>query len=905
MSPSLSNHTALRKVCAIFVVASFALSPLPASGRESEPATAGSLRNQNMGAAMMAMPLVAPLFLEDQTFSSTLVIVNASYESTFATVILRNLSGNTIFQTQVPLPPASQTQLPVGNLLRQAKSSERKGSIVVEQSPDLTGMAVLAQLSITRTGSRLSFIDEELSMPDSAMGSAILRGVAHGNSKSSLVAIASLAQTTQRVRIDCFSDSGMKSSSVELAPDATVMTEPCGNFHSNGEFMDSNSGEGENSDASDAIGVQLTSDGAPGHFAAFGITQNRNKREVSFNSVPFDDPKMAHSATTVYSGVAVGPTTLLNGATYKPSLSIANFSSQTRHVKVEFARTSGGADASTPTRVTVKEINIAAQRAVSIDFESLQGDPGMRNAFIVGSDAQPGELISGIVSKASEIESPVALLGKDAQAPENAGVHPWSIEGQNESDVLLFNHSGTEQVIMVTLANGAALWQKLIQLHSFETKRLNIREIVELGLPDDSKRKWPAQLSNGEITWSSQAGSTTGRLLVSNRIIGMARSFSCAAYNVLCGASISPTTAKVPVGGTSSFWGGYSSCIGYNTGSCSGPSGGGVSANYSWPSGGGVVDVSGCGNSASCTGRGQNTGSGQVQFTAYTSSPGYCVFSAYSNVTGFNVQITKADIVANQITVSMIPTGLSGTLTLTANGPSINKQLYSGVQSGGTTTFPFSRTTLPVGSYTYVKATWNVSGSGTVSATQSVSFNVLGVYRHSQYNSPQESYCTGTASQGWFVNINNCTFTPTTFKSDFISQVGINGSGIAQNGQKVQRTHQCSNYPSGANADNALAAVTTINGSCLQPVVADQTVATYPYPPDNTASWNCSDSIELVTSSDANLAQKTVKDSCPACSGDFRGAAGHIDNYTSAPYCSGHDVGDLPGVNYLTIRLRY
>ena len=74
----------------------------------------------------------------------------------------------------------------------------------------------------------------------------------------------------------------------------------------------------------------------------------------------------------------------------------------------------------------------------------------------------------------------------------------------------------------------------------------------------------------------------------------------------------------------------------------------------------------------------------------------------------------------------------------------------------------------------------SVAGSGTASGTMSVNFDVLGTYRHSQYNSPQESACTGTPGTAWVINLGICTFTQTTLKSDFISQVGINGSGISQ-----------------------------------------------------------------------------------------------------------------------------
>lgn len=53
---------------------------------------------------MMNMPLVAPLFIEDDAFSSTMVIVNASNEKTSATVIFRSLAGTVINQRRSRLP---------------------------------------------------------------------------------------------------------------------------------------------------------------------------------------------------------------------------------------------------------------------------------------------------------------------------------------------------------------------------------------------------------------------------------------------------------------------------------------------------------------------------------------------------------------------------------------------------------------------------------------------------------------------------------------------------------------------------------------------------------------------------------------------------------------------------------
>jgi hypothetical protein len=169
-----------RVATSILTSAAFALASLGAvpDGRPRQktgnPLDVESLKktgasNPGTGPTMAPM-LVAPLFLQDEQFSSTISLVNASNVNTYATITLRSLSGQTILQKKVSLAGSSPRQVEVQQLLQEVDSRETRGSIVVEQSPDLKGMAVLAQLSITYQGAHTSYVDEELAMPDSAMG---------------------------------------------------------------------------------------------------------------------------------------------------------------------------------------------------------------------------------------------------------------------------------------------------------------------------------------------------------------------------------------------------------------------------------------------------------------------------------------------------------------------------------------------------------------------------------------------------------------------------------------------------------------------------------------------------------------------------------------------------------------
>src|SRR5712692_12014978 len=103
-----------------------------------------------MGGTMMnMMPMVAPLFIQNSQFTSTLVMVNGSNLITFADAILTGLDGREITRQQVQFTPHSQRLLDIGGLLAAASSGATSGKITVMQSPDLRGSSILAQLVLT------------------------------------------------------------------------------------------------------------------------------------------------------------------------------------------------------------------------------------------------------------------------------------------------------------------------------------------------------------------------------------------------------------------------------------------------------------------------------------------------------------------------------------------------------------------------------------------------------------------------------------------------------------------------------------------------------------------------------------------------------------------------------------
>ena len=153
----------------------------PHAKKTSAVASAKAMITQTSSAPvepMIRMPLVLPLFVQDQQFTSTIVLVNGSAESAYADVALTGLDGKEINHRRVAFASHSQRTLEVKDLLQEVASPAVMGRITIMQSPDLKGMAIAAQLSMTYQGSsHATYIDEETAMP-SAEGSQILRAVA-------------------------------------------------------------------------------------------------------------------------------------------------------------------------------------------------------------------------------------------------------------------------------------------------------------------------------------------------------------------------------------------------------------------------------------------------------------------------------------------------------------------------------------------------------------------------------------------------------------------------------------------------------------------------------------------------------------------------------------------------------
>lgn len=77
---------------------------------------------------MTPMPLVAPLFIKDGSFSSTLVLVNSSAKVTYADVAVPELFGDMIAKQRVTSVHYGQSRLGLDDVLKSTASAATTGT---------------------------------------------------------------------------------------------------------------------------------------------------------------------------------------------------------------------------------------------------------------------------------------------------------------------------------------------------------------------------------------------------------------------------------------------------------------------------------------------------------------------------------------------------------------------------------------------------------------------------------------------------------------------------------------------------------------------------------------------------------------------------------------------------------
>ncbi len=248
-----------------------------------------------------------------------------------------------------------------------------------------------------------------------------------------------------------------------------------------------------------AVGIALTTDSMPGSFAAFGLARHGSHADSYFTAINFIDPKMTLSPNTVFTGAPVGSTSLLPDGRYTPEISLANFSAKSLRVRVKYSQAS-------PDGREVRSVVVPPGNTKTLILDDLQGDPELRNSFVILSEGAPGDVVSKLVSRSKERLREVELLGKDEKDPTNGGNHPWSLENGNESTLLLFNHSAEPENFSVSISNGDQTWQKVYELSPMQTEAISFNLLIQDQSKDDRGKTLPRNSLKGQVTWSTRAG---------------------------------------------------------------------------------------------------------------------------------------------------------------------------------------------------------------------------------------------------------------------------------------------------------------------------------------------------------------------------------------------------------------
>jgi hypothetical protein len=250
------------------------------------------------------------------------------------------------------------------------------------------------------------------------------------------------------------------------------------------------------------------------------------------------------------------------------------------------------------------------------------------------------------------------------------------------------------------------------------------------------------------------------------------------------------------------------------------------------------------------------------------------------------VQITYAEITEDRINVTLQPETYSGTFQLRLTGPDgVSHTIRTEARTGGQHVETFGIANLPIAEFTAVEAWW---GCAETLQTYSHHFKNLGVYRHSQYNSPHEAdaSCAGSPVDVRYYTSRppECAFDSGTMSTTFRDAISLNGSGVSISHGLIQLEWDCKDVP----LNQRFRPVNQIFGKCG--TVSDSTVAVHR---DNN-DLKCNDEILIVGLGPGVGTIKSVTDN--------GGGVGltQCDNFTETPITCG-GVNDLG--RFITIKL--
>ena len=526
------------------------------------------------------MTIVAPLYIETAGVSTSLVLVNNSESNVGTQITLFDASGLSVAGSHVNLTPHQQRVIELSTILENSKLPYEVGSVSISQDKAIKSKSIAAQLEIkNERGGTLTYVDEEFSMPITGLGSSSLRGVTDKSDGPPLVSVLNTSEKPQKVSVRCITDRAESESSALIQPNGLTLLQGCHTVSASRYFDEMGQG------VEALSGIEIVGEGGSGSLAAFAVVPHATKGSTVFTGAAFSDPSSVNSSSTIFAGVPFGSSALLPEGRYTPTISLANFSPHPAQVSVSQADSQGlgvkDAKAGGENVVQqVRTVTVPPGRTVELTLRGSGTEPGLLHSVQVTSDRSPGEVLAKLESKGDGSLFTVELLGKDEADINNSGMHPWSLEGEDQSTLLLFNHSPKEQIFDVSIYADSILWEKKYRLAPQQTRQFSFREIIDQKVVDDYGHTLSSARS-GTINWMvPDSAKSTGRVLVTNRTESLARNYSCGNFTTLCGLTISTYNSDaIPL---SIVLQGYSGipqfCNSYSPSQCNGNSTGGGSA---------------------------------------------------------------------------------------------------------------------------------------------------------------------------------------------------------------------------------------------------------------------------------------------------------------------------------------
>jgi hypothetical protein len=564
--------------------------------------------------------MVAPLFLDDKDFSSTVTLVNDAIAQIRSRVVVLDSQGVQVAFKEVEMPGHTSLAIRIRDLLTEAGSGANSGSVLVIPEP-VSGMPIGAQLSIeSKIGATPAYMEEEM-LPQDEGRQGIYRASTLSVKGSPIVALKSLAQGSQSVTLECVSEKASPTKgTVQLQPGELLLVAACTPTKTGRPALTEEMTSDQLTDRG-SVGVAVTTTGPPGDLIAFGFAIYYDERGPYFSSLNFTNPTVQVSSTTIFTGIPTGAAEPFPRTAFSPEVAVSNFSAKPARVSVTLAHTIGG---KTSTEL-MQNLILPGRTSHTVKIPA-HGDPAMTNSLVVHSSLAPGDVVSQFVAWGDFQVRTIELQGKDNDSVQNGGGHPWTIEPGVDSTLLLFNHStdGPKR-FNVLINSGEQLWQGHYLLAPMETKAVSIRKIVESQVPDENGKALTKDTLTGQVGWWTRLPKWgKGRLMISEPRNGLARSFSCGNCAVLCnfGAFLDPYNSLSLVGNINSTGDlgfiNVSQCLITCTQPCGGAKQGPSSdASYSWTSSNSsITTISSGGATSKATFRAVAAGAARGNFRA-------------------------------------------------------------------------------------------------------------------------------------------------------------------------------------------------------------------------------------------------------------------------------------------------